>query len=442
MAVDVTPRTPSTNKVPLIGARKHAERLAERVASLEAILSRLGGLSADEVTRETVAMKVEHNQLRRDLIEELKLLSEQRDATAGQLKTLQAGVVTTQDAAILQEVGIYDYSHPLQDSVAFKDRLARIQRDIKDMARADGGAVLATTNWHVNNSAAEGRKMVKDFSKLMLRSYNAEADTLVRGLKPYRLEAAVDRLNKTVATIERLGRSLAIQVSNRYHDLRIEELRLTADYQAKLAEEKEAEREERERLREERLVRQEAEREKARLEKERSHYANALASLKEQGDDDAIARMTAQLADVEKAIADVDYRTANQRAGYVYVISNLGAFGDQMIKVGMTRRLEPMDRIRELSDASVPFNFDVHALFFADDAVGIEQAMHHALADRRVNEVNMRREYFYATVQDAKTLLSNLAGDLLHFEETPEALEYHQSVNLRQSRTAKVSVAD
>lgn len=86
--------------------------------------------------------------------------------------------------------------------------------------------------------------------------------------------------------------------------------------------------------------------------------------------------MRAQLIDVEKAIADVDYRAANARAGYVYVISNLGAFGEQMIKVGMTRRLEPRDRIRELSDASVPFNFDVHALFVADDAVGIEAEMH------------------------------------------------------------------
>jgi hypothetical protein len=180
------------------------------------------------------------------------------------------------------------------------------------------------------------------------------------------------------------------------------------------------------------LVRQEAEREKARLEKERNHYANALAAMRAQGDSEAIERLTAQLADVDRAIADVDYRTANQRAGYVYVISNLGAFGEKMIKVGMTRRLEPMDRIRELSDASVPFNFDVHALFFADDAVGIEQSMHKALAERRVNQVNMRREYFYATVQEARSLLTELAGDLLHFEEVPEALEYHQSLNVRQ----------
>jgi hypothetical protein len=132
---------------------------------------------------------------------------------------------------------------------------------------------------------------------------------------------------------------------------------------------------------------------------------------------------------VEKAIADVDYRVANARARYVYVISNVGAFGERMIKVGMTRRLEPRDRIRELSDASVPFNFDTHALFFANDAVGIEAEMHRRLADRRVNRVNLRREFFYATPGEARDLLAELAGELLEFEEFPEAVEFNQSRN-------------
>lgn len=104
-----------------------------------------------------------------------------------------------------------------------------------------------------------------------------------------------------------------------------------------------------------------------------------------------------------------------------------------MIKVGMTRRLEPMDRVKELSDASVPFNFDVHALFFADDAVGIESAMHARLADRRVNRVNLRREFFYATPAEARNLLLETAGDLLQFEELPEALEFRQSTSASES---------
>jgi hypothetical protein len=98
------------------------------------------------------------------------------------------------------------------------------------------------------------------------------------------------------------------------------------------------------------------------------------------------------------------------------------------VKVGMTRRLDPMDRIRELSDASVPFNFDVHALFFSNDAVGIESSMHERLASSRVNSVNRRREFFHATPLEVKKHLGELTGELLEFREMAEALEYRQTL--------------
>jgi len=274
--------------------------------------------------------------------------------------------------------------------------------------------------------------MVRDFSKLMLRAYNAEADNLVRGLKPYKLESAVERLGKVVTTIARLGKTMDIRINDTYHRLRIQELQLTADYVHKVAEEREREREEKARLREERKVQQEIERERARLDKERAHYLNALAALQAKGDTDGVDQLQERLAQIDTAIQDVDYRAANMRAGYVYVISNVGAFGESMIKVGLTRRLDPMERVRELSDASVPFNFDVHALFFSEDAVGIEAAMHARLADKRVNRVNQRREFFYATPSEAKTLLAELAGNLLQYQEVPEALEFRQSLTQAQ----------
>jgi seryl-tRNA synthetase len=223
---------------------------------------------------------------------------------------------------------------------------------------------------------------------------------------------------------------MQVRISTPYLQLRERELELTADFLQKQAEEKEAERQERERLREERMVQQEIERERARLDKERKHYENALKALIAQGEDAGAERLRAHLADVEKAIADVDYRAANIRAGYVYVISNIGSFGERMVKVGMTRRLDPMDRIRELSDASVPFNFDIHALLFSKDAVGIEQEMHQRLVAARVNVVNLRREFFRASPSEVKVHLAELAGELLEFHEEPEALEYRQSVKL------------
>jgi len=431
----------SSPPVPWFGARKFAHALQNEVTGLQAQcdelrrqLKDLGGLTILEL-----------EQRRREIeaaIESLKLQLERdqakgvadAEALSAQIQELRKTVVVTEETALLQEAGVYQYRHPLTNAVAYERELAALSDRVKQMTKKDGGAVLAATNWTVNGSVTEGRAMVRDFSKLMLRAFNAEADNLVRGLRPYKLEAAAERLEKVASTIERLGKTMHIRISTPYLQLRVRELTLTSDFRQKEAEEKEAERAERARLREERKVHQEIERERLRLEKERSHYENALEALMKKGDEAGAKRLRAQLEDVERAIADVDYRAANIRAGYVYVISNIGSFGEQMVKIGMTRRLEPLDRIRELSDASVPFNFDIHALFFSKDAVGIEQAMHDCLATVRVNIVNRRREFFRATPLEVKAHLAELAGELLQFEEIPEALEYRQGlVRLNQA---------
>ncbi|HEY3349282.1 MAG TPA: DUF4041 domain-containing protein [Thermoanaerobaculia bacterium] len=404
------------------------EALNTQCDELRGQLARLGAFSVlqleakrADLEREIAEQTVRFQRVRAGAEEELI-------ATNAKLDEARKAIVATEDLALLQEAGIYRYRHPLTDAVAYQKELASLDERIKALVRTDGGAVLATTDWVVNGSAAQGRTMVRDFSKLMLRAFNAEADNLVRGLKPYKLATAIERLTKVAEVIERLGKTMKIRISAPYFKLRELELELTADFLQKEAEEKEAERVEKERLREERKVQQEIERERTRLEKERKHYANALEVLLAKGDDAGAARIREQMGDVQRAIEDVDYRAANIRAGYVYVISNLGSFGEAMVKVGMTRRLDPLDRIRELSDASVPFNFDTHALFFSKDAVGIETAMHKRLGDRRVNLVNQRREFFRATPLEAKMHLAELAGELLQFQEIPEALEYRESL--------------
>ncbi|GII59095.1 hypothetical protein Pth03_74840 [Planotetraspora thailandica] len=185
-----------------------------------------------------------------------------------------------------------------------------------------------------------------------------------------------------------------IHVSDDYHRLGVYELELTADYLAKVEEEKERIRAQREQQREEEAARREFEREKTRLRKEESHYRSALAKLLEKGDEAGAAELKAKLEEIGAAVADVETREANIRAGYVYVISNVGAFGESVVKIGMTRRLEPEDRVRELGDASVPFKFDIHALIFSEDAVSLEGRLHDELGERRVNRVNLRREFF------------------------------------------------
>lgn len=447
-----------TVSVPVFGARKKAKELAAQVNELREQLDRLGGLTVLELESKRDALQVEITHQREQLetekseatraVEEqaaeanaalsaqLAAATEEKAALNERLTSLKEEIVVTEEVELLQEAGVYEYNHPLEDSVEYQDALKGIREQIKAMTKRDGGAVKGSTQWSVNGSLPQGRKMVRDFSKFLLRAYNAEADNLVRGLKPYKLGAARERLTKVAATVARLGQTMDIHISGAYHELREYELSLTADYRQKLAEEKEREREEKERLREERKAQQEMERERARLEKERQHYINTLEALRAKGDDEAVARHEAELERIQRAIEDVDYRAANIRAGYVYVISNLGSFGEGIVKIGLTRRLDPEVRVRELGDASVPFRFDTHALLFSKDAVGIEASLHERLADRRVNRINTRREFFYATPEEVKSHLLEVAGELLSFEDVPEALEYRQSQNLAKGVSA------
>jgi hypothetical protein len=221
---------------------------------------------------------------------------------------------------------------------------------------------------------------------------------------------------------------MAIRVAEDYHWLRVQEIELTADYLMKVEEEKERIRAERERQREEEAARRDFEREKARLAKEQAHYEAAYRAAVANGDEAAAAELRDKLAEIGAAIEGVEARAANIRAGYVYVISNIGSFGEQMVKIGMTRRLDPLDRVRELGDASVPFRFDVHAVVFSEDAVGLETRLHQQLAERRVNQVNLRREFFYATPVEVRDALAEIAGQhLLEFRESAEATEWRAS---------------
>ena len=162
-------------------------------------------------------------------------------------------------------------------------------------------------------------------------------------------------------------------------------------------------------------LQKELDEQRKKIEKEKNHYEKALADINKQlaadpENPDFLEKkssLEASMVDIEKSLTNIDYREANQRAGYVYIISNIGAFGENVYKIGMTRRLAPQDRIDELGDASVPFNFDVHAMIFSDDAPALEAALHNAFSDKKVNMVNTRREFFYVTLDEIKEVVRN-----------------------------------
>lgn len=276
-----------------------------------------------------------------------------------------------------------------------------------------------------DGSLAKGRKMTDDLGKLMLRAYNVEADNSLRTLRAGNAITAKKRLEASRKAIAKLGRMMEMHIADEFHALRLEEIELTADFLMKKQEEREAAREEKARLREERRVAAELAAERERLDKERSHIVSVLERLRASSESDP--SLEQRLSELDEAIAQNDFRAANVRAGYVYVISNRGAFGENVMKIGLTRRLEPVERVNELGGASVPFRFDVHALFFSEDAVGLEAQLHQDFADRRLNCVNPRKEFFFATPLEVRAALQEKLGSLLEFSERVESTEYLQS---------------
>ena len=340
----------------------------------------------------------------------------------------KASLIETQEIAMLQEVGVYQYTSVLDTASGYSEKIAEIRSSIKERNIANGGAIRAAQGWTVNGSTAEGSKMVKEFSKLMLRAYNGEVDDAIRTLKPFKLQAAVDRVNKVEQSIEKLGKTMQIEIDDSYHKLRVEEIRLTADFLAKKEEEKELQKEERLRLKEEEKAQKEFEREKEKLSKELMHHQAVLAKADETGNLKVIEEAKAKIAEVESSISGVEERVANIRTGYVYVISNIGSFGESVLKIGLTRRIDPEERIQELSDASVPFKFDIHAIIFSADAVSLEKQLHQELDKYRLNKVNTRKEFFNTSPVHVKELLSKLNTEsILTYKEEAEAPEWRIS---------------
>lgn len=335
--------------------------------------------------------------------------------------------VELNDQRVLQSAGIYRYHHPLEHAVAFKERLRDLNKEIKGCIQANE-AIQTSSQFTFENSLARGRKMSADLAKLMLRAYNAEADNIIRSMRAGNVHTAKKRLESMRKSIANLGKMMEMQISDQFHGLRLTEIELTSDWLMKKQEEREAAKEERARLREQRRVEKELAAQREKLEKERSHLVNALETLQASGSSDA--DLEAKLNEIDDAIRDNDYRTANIRAGYVYVISNRGAFGPGVVKIGLTRRLEPVDRINELGGASVPFRFDVHVLYFSEDAVTLENELHAHFAGRALNRTNSRKEFFFATPIEVRTVLEQKVGNLLEFQDDVDATEYYQSFNL------------
>ena len=313
----------ATIKVTAFNAKRIATELQGEYAVLTRELVRLQGMLADLGALDMAAQQ-RHIDEQRQTEEALR---HQIEELRRQLSELDKMVIANRDRLVLEEVGLFDFEHPAEASATLATELESLRSQIRQ-ANKLGSAITATSNFTFNNSAAKGRTFVNQMSRIMLRAYNAEAENAVKTVKAGNLPSAQKRLSTARDQIAKQGQMIDLVVTDHYHWLRLRELELASRHLQAVAAEKELDRERRAELREQRALEAEIKREKERLEKERAHYLNSIQRLRDSGDAEGADALQAELDRIDAQIAEADYRAANIRAGYVYVISNIGAFGE------------------------------------------------------------------------------------------------------------------
>lgn len=384
-----------------------------------------------------VTLQTEQAQQRLAHRQELERLGAEVDRLRHQLVALS-------DEEYFVDFGIYSTRYDFPTSESYRAVLDQLRARQKAAVKA-GTAAVCHLNWTVEGSEAKGRKMTADNLKLMIRAFNGECDASITKVT-YKNAAAIEqRIWKAKEQIDRLNAVNRCELTQVYAQLKVEELHLFYEYERKKEDERQEQRELREQIRDEQRAQQEIDKVRKQAEDEEARYSAALAKAREE----AQRAVGAKHAKLETKVAELEARLleaqANKqraismaqqtRAGYVYVISNIGSFGDGVYKIGMTRRLEPMDRVKELGDASVPFSFDVHAMIRSQDAPTLERDLHRRFTHRRTNLVNERKEFFNITLDEIVVAANELHGEI-EVTKLAEAEQYRESVALRRKQAA------
>jgi len=343
--------------------------------------------------------------------------------------------------------GIYKPHFTYATSDEYKESLIKSVEKQKETIRLEK-ATLCAHNWIVEGSAEKGKKMVKEASKLMLRAFNGECDAAIAKVSWNNISNMEARINKAFEALNKLGSTNKISITDYYRDLKLEELWLEFELQKKIQAEKEEQRTIREQMREEEKALKELEKaaKDAQIEEERYEKALEKAKLEvEKASGAELEKLNAKIAELNANLENAHIqkdRAISQaqltKSGHVYIISNIGSFGDNIYKIGMTRRLEPMDRVKELGDASVPFDFDVHGMIYSDNAPALENTLHRHLENKRLNLANTRAEFFVTSIDEIEQIIKefNLTVKLT---KLAEAKEFRESNSIREEKARQLN---
>ena len=425
------------NKKEIENLRNNINVMATELNNIQKVLGK------DYTTIKNIADKIQElNQKQIDLGIECNKRENIISDLNKKISDLNKEIIVLEDEKLYQSFSLYTPLFDFAKSEEYKNKLEVIREKQKFLLKNNIAANFSE-NWTLDGSLTKGKKMVKDNVKQILRSFNNECDNVIDKVKFNNIDSMRNRIIKSFEQLNKLNEINKISIKVDYLNLKLDELALAYEYQLKKQEEKEEQKRIREELDEQQKVERELEEARKNTIKDKQHYEKAINELKQrleltdnleekQNLTSKMNLLEVELDNINSKLADIDYRQKNQKAGYVYIISNIGAFGENIYKIGMTRRLEPEERIHELSDASVPFNFDIHAMIFSEDAPALENALHKAFEDKKVNMMNSRKEFFNVTLDEIKNVVKNNFDKSVDFIDIAPAEQYRETQRMKK----------
>jgi hypothetical protein len=417
------------------------KRAQESDKKLQAADQKYGGLISKEEEIQKLETQISIGQDRLRGLQKQSVIQEQEikskiDALTNKLSELE-------EKDFVEEFGFYESKYDFQEAADYKERLDEIRARQKYLIK-NKTAAICNTEWTVSGSKKEGQKMVNNFLKLVLRAFNGECDAAVGKVKYNNIQTMENRIQKAYDSLNKISETTHCEITPKYLDLKIQELRLTHEYQEKKYQEQEEQRRIREQIREEEKAKKELEKAKQEAEKEEKRYREALDKARKEAEKATgkiQEELLAQIEELQKRVSEAEVnkeRAISQaqltRSGHVYIISNIGSFGENIYKIGMTRRLTPEDRVKELGDASVPFPFDIHAMISCNNAPELETRLHKRFDERRLNSINSRKEFFKVSLEEIAKAVKEIDQELgtctseIKITKIAEAAEYRKSL--------------
>ncbi len=373
--------------------------------------------------------------------EALKELNNKYIAALEIFKSLEDELQVYNNELDLIKFGLYKPQYDYFTSEEYKQKIEYNYLKQKECIAADKAAICHT-EWTISGSKQDGRKMTTLYKKLMLFAFNGESDALIAKLKWNTATRTIERLNKSFDNVNRLGAIANVELTREYLKLKLDELALTHEYENKKQSEKEEQRRIRESMREEEKALRDFEIARREAEDEEKRYQKALSRVKEDlkyASKDEIDNLNGKLVELEQKLKEAEEKrqravsmAQQTKVGHIYIISNIGSFGEDVYKIGMTRRLEPLDRVRELSDAAVPFRYDVHGIIFSENAPQLEHELHKHFHSQRINKVNGRKEFFRVSLNEIAEYVNSHSNAEIAFTLMAEAREYRETLTLAE----------